>query len=90
AADDASKPGEAADDASKPGEAADDASKPGEAADDASKPAEASSEDKSFTTEDYSEYQPDENETKEKETELGIEDALADEAGVDQDEIQED
>ncbi len=51
---------------------------------------EDSSADESFTTEDYSEYQPDENETKEKELELEIEDALADEAGVDQDEIQED
>ena len=51
---------------------------------------EESSDGESFTTEDYSEYQPDENETKEKEPELEIEDAMADEAGVDQDEIQED
>ena len=43
----------------------------------------------SVTAEDYSEYQPDEDETKEKEPELEIEDALADEAGIDPDEITE-
>ena len=42
-----------------------------------------------FTTEDYSDYQPDENETKEKEPELEIEDKLVDSAGIDEDEIQE-
>lgn len=42
-----------------------------------------------FTSEDYSEYQPDEEEAKEKEHELGIEEALADEAGIDQDEVVE-
>lgn len=43
----------------------------------------------SVTTEDYSDYQPDEDETKEKEVQLEIEDALADEAGIDPDEITE-
>jgi len=46
-------------------------------------------EDDSVTAEDYSDYQPDEDETKEKEVQLDIEDALADEAGIDPDEITE-
>jgi small subunit ribosomal protein S2 len=43
-----------------------------------------------FTDEDYSDYQPDAEETKEKEPELEVEDELVDEAGIDEDEIQED
>ena len=42
-----------------------------------------------FTDEDYSEYQPDEEELEEKEPELEIEDKLADQAGIDEDEIVE-
>jgi small subunit ribosomal protein S2 len=42
-----------------------------------------------FTTEDYSDYQPDEDETKEKQPELEVEDEIVDRAGIDEDEIQE-
>jgi small subunit ribosomal protein S2 len=50
---------------------------------------EAESDSEVFTDEDYSEYQPDAEETKEKEPELEIEDQLVDKAGIDEDEIQE-
>jgi len=50
---------------------------------------EAESDAEVFTDEDYSEYQPDAEETKEKEPELEIEDQLVDKAGIDEDEIQE-
>jgi len=50
---------------------------------------EAKEEAKAFTAEDYSDYQPDESETAEKEPELQIEDKLVDSAGIDEDEIQE-
>jgi small subunit ribosomal protein S2 len=42
-----------------------------------------------FTDEDYSDYQPDEEELQDKEPELEIEDKLADQAGIDEDEINE-
>ncbi len=42
-----------------------------------------------YTDQDYSDYQPDADETKDKEPELEVEDELVDEAGIDEDEIQE-
>ncbi|MFW5880231.1 MAG: hypothetical protein ACOCU9_01225, partial [Spirochaetota bacterium] len=42
-----------------------------------------------FTAEDYSDYQPDEDETKDQEPELEVEDKIVDQAGIDEDEIQE-
>ena len=46
--------------------------------------------DPGFTAEDYSEYQPDEQEGSEKEPELDVEDVIVDRAGIDEDELQED
>ncbi len=42
-----------------------------------------------FATEDYSDFEPDENELKEKEVELEVEDKIVDQAGIDEDELQE-
>ncbi len=42
-----------------------------------------------FTAEDYSDYQPDENETGDRPQEIEREDAIADEAGIDQDQLVE-
>ena len=50
---------------------------------------ESESEDESFTAEDYSSYQPDENESSAPDGELDREDVIADGAGIDPDEINE-
>ncbi len=42
-----------------------------------------------FTAEDYSDFEPDEDETKDKQPELDVEDQIVDRAGIDEDEIQE-
>ncbi len=46
--------------------------------------------DPGYTAEDYSEYQPDEQEGSEQEPELDVEDVIVDRAGIDEDELQED
>ncbi len=43
-----------------------------------------------FTAEDYSEYQPEEDEGTKQEPELDVEDVIVDQAGIDEDELQED
>ena len=42
-----------------------------------------------FAADDYSDFEPDENELREKEVELEVEDKLVDQAGIDEDELQE-
>jgi small subunit ribosomal protein S2 len=42
-----------------------------------------------FTAEDYSDYQPDEAETKSEQPELEVEDKIVDQAGIDEDELQD-
>jgi len=56
----------------------------------AEEPAEAPAEDaEAFTAEDYSDFEPDEDETKDNQPELDVEDQIVDRAGIDEDEIQE-
>ena len=43
-----------------------------------------------LTAEDYSDYQPSEDETKERQPELEVQDVIVDQAGIDEDELQED
>ncbi|MFW5684096.1 MAG: 30S ribosomal protein S2 [Spirochaetota bacterium] len=50
---------------------------------------EEAAEEEAFTAEDYSDYQPSEEETKEKEPELEVEDEIVDRAGIDEDELQD-
>jgi small subunit ribosomal protein S2 len=47
-------------------------------------------EDDGFTAEDYSDYQPSDDESKSKEPELEVEDVIVDQAGIDEDELQDD
>lgn len=52
--------------------------------------AETEAAEEGFTDEDYSEYQPDDEEGKNSEPELEVEDVIVDQAGIDEDELQED
>jgi len=49
----------------------------------------AAEEEDGFTAEDYSDYQPDDDESKPKEPELEVEDVIVDRAGIDEDELQD-
>ncbi len=51
--------------------------------------AEPSEADEGFTAEDYSEYQPDDDAEQKSEPELDVEDVIVDQAGIDEDELQE-
>ncbi|MFW5880756.1 MAG: 30S ribosomal protein S2 [Spirochaetota bacterium] len=50
---------------------------------------EPTAEEDTFTAEDYSDFEPSEDETKDKQPELEVEDKIVDQAGIDEDEIQE-